>query len=360
MKYLSPLAFMLLLCTAFTSCLPEVSITQTEEVEFVSPDEDVTTSSSISFGSQSLHPNYAFLRTTPNEAGDGFNHVLVLTQSGVAVRGGDLTDYTSAGIIGIAFSSATESPVGNFPVLAEDASSGETGVMAAGGHSFFSFLSPVSELVNRSFASGSMDVVQDGDDYKIEIDLVAPGNDYSITGRFVGGVEDIILPEAEEVSAEEFSGESMLKRDSEEIPLQDAYLVEQESNSSDDRIYRLFLTEETVQNNGESLSGTTNALLMKLTIGNELKSGRYVVGREGSLSSVGFFARNEKDFVYASYLCRDMNFDTNSMLDDEPMDAGEVVILVEEDQVWIKFDYESTRGASLSGEYKGGIHTLLR
>ncbi len=360
MKNLTLFTLLLLFSAAFTSCLPEASLTLEEEPEEVNPVEEVTTSTNLSYGSYSLHPNFAYLRTTPNETGDGFNHTLIFTQRGVTLREGDLVDYTSAGIIGISFSSVEESPVGNFPVLAEDASPEETGVKAAGGQTFFSFASSPSSLMNRTFASGSMDIVQDGDAYKIEVDLVESENGFSITGRFVGSVKEILLPETEAVSAEEFSGENLLKREEEEIILRDAYLVPRENSLNSSSHYNLFITEESVTNEAGSLSGTTNALLMRLEINDQLKSGRYKLGRAGTLNNTGFFTRYERDVVNSSFLCREMDFTTNVMLDDEPMDAGEVVILVEADLVKIKFNYESSRGASLNGEYQGRIQTLSR
>jgi len=361
MKNLTLFALLLLFSAAFTSCLPEVTLTLEEEPEEVNPVEEVTTSTNLSYGTESFHPNFAYLRTTPNETGDGFNHIVLFTQRGATIRGGDLVDYTMEGVIGVAFSSVEESPVGNFPVLTEGASAEATGVTAAGGQTVFSYVSSPWSLMNRTFTSGSMDIVRnESGDYKIEVDLLESGTNYSITGRFVGGVQEIVLPEVEEVSVEEFSGENLLKRDEEEITLRDAYLVEQELSRDNETYYRLFLTEEPVENVEGSLRGVTNAMMMKLIINDELKTGRYELGRNGTLNTAGFFTRAENDFSHGSYLCRGMDFTTNSMQDDEPMDAGEVVILVEGDQIKIKFNYESTRGASLSGEYHGSLMTLRR
>ena len=52
-----------------------------------------------------------------------------------------------------------------------------------------------------------------------------------------------------------------------------------------------------------------------------------------------------------------MNFDENRAADDEPMDTGETLVSVDGDTFSIKFNFMSSRGAEMKGEYHGQIIT---
>jgi len=358
MKNLTFFTFLLLFCGLFTSCLNETSSAVVEEMEEVVPEEEVTLNIfdlTYYSGTESYELNYAYLRTVPIANGEKYQHTLVFTSEPAIGHDNDLTKEVSSGVVGVTYVSSSESPSGSFSALAEEEATTGNGIVSAGGRPSASFTRSSFNLTDVNYDAGMLDVVIEEGKFRIELDLPGGENGYPISGKYTGPVTMLNLPEYPEVIPADFTGASGMDRSGETFELSNAYLVKIGRVVEGRTTYRLFVTEERADDGSGELTGTTNAMLVYLKTRDGIKSGHYPLYNDGRYS--GYFTKQERDISTGSYLCRNMNFDTGAMEDDEPMDNGVAIILVDGDEFKIKFTYQSSRDAEVEvvGEYHGTI-----
>jgi hypothetical protein len=273
--------------------------------------------------------------------GETYRHHLVLSATDV-LDGDDLRSDAEVPTVAILLESTRISPAGEYrrnDGLVDAAASMQYDVTQG-----FNFLR--SQSYDRESA---VTITTQGDELIILVDIFS--NSFSsstIRGSFRGPVVQV-EPSVPEVSPDEFIGESFMTRDTESFDLTNAYLVQFNNR------YKLFLSEEPVHEVTQ-LTGTSNVMLMYLSASSngELRTGRYKIDRN-DFSGIGYFSTEMASTISSTYFCRDMNFETNNMADDEGMDTGETLVRVDGDQFSIKFDYLSSRNGHVEGEYHGEI-----
>lgn len=350
MRNLTLFLLFCLLGTSLTSCIEDISFsTPVDETSGVSEPNPIGDQHNFRLGSTDVKVDFAYLQTTPLQGGETFSHHLVLTGRDV-LQDGDLLSGVSTPVVAVSFTSNSASPVGTFPLVREGDS--EPGVQALGGRSSFNFATNGPTIAGNSYTAGELVVTAEGDDFAVTFDFSMPGNFdfFKLEGNYLGAIKTIETP-AVEVGDEEFSGESFMRRNQEEFPVTNAYLVKYDSH------YRLFLSDRPVHEAEElTLSGTSNVMLFMMPGENSamIRSGRYQLGNAFT-TRAGYFEQLRGAQFKQSYFCRDMDFDLDRAADDEHMDEGETLVQVNGDVFKIKFNFMSSRNGHVEGEYHGQI-----
>lgn len=339
MKFFTRFLFLSVLCMSLFSCIEEASqslITSPEEST-----EQGELSSNFEIGDNDADIAYGYIQTTVLPDGETYRHHLVLSATDV-LDGDDLRSDAEVPTVAILLESNRISPAGEYRH--------NDGLVDAAASMQYDVTQGFNLLRSQSYDRESVvTITTQGDELIILVDVFSNRfSSFTIRGSFRGSVVPV-EPSVPEVSTDEFIGQNFMTRDAEMFDLTNAYLVQNSSG------YKLFLSEEPVHEVTQ-LTGTSNVMLMYLSGGStgELRTGRYQIDRE-SFGGTGYFSTELASTFSGTFFCREMNFATNSMADDEGMETGETLVHIDGEQFKIKFDFISTRNGHVEGEFQGTI-----
>ena len=353
MTFVTRILFLCLLSVSFFSCIEEVDTTirpSTEPGWTLEPEDPATTEvGQFRIGSNTVELAHAYIHTSPAPEGENFQHHIVLSSEDVLVDG-DLRSSREIPTIALLLESSSSSPIGNFTVAAGS-------LLDANGSRAYAVSRGNFLLRGLEFDSGSsVTITANGDEFVIKADIRHNTVSYY---TFNGVYEGSVLPiasggaggnEAEAIDPDLFTGENFMTHNDQPFDLTDAYVA------FDGDSYRLYLSDRPVFVANE-LTGTSNVMLLFLSAASngDVAPGRHTISDDSFGNEGYFFAATNSSAIRSSYFCRNMNFDTNRADDDEPMDTGETLVRIEDDNVSIKFNFTSARGAEVQGEYHGEI-----
>jgi hypothetical protein len=339
MKLFTRFLFLSALCMSLFSCIEETS-----QSIISSPEESIEQgepNSSFEIGYDDADITHGYIRTTAMPDGETFSHHLVLSATDV-FDGDDLRSNTEVPTVAILLESNRLSPAGEYKR--------NDGLVDAAASMEYNVTQGPNLYRHQVYDSEStVTITTQGDELIVMVDIFSSNlPSLTIRGSFRGPVVPV-EPNAGEVSDEEFTGQNFMSRDAETFDLTNAYLVQNSSG------YKLFLSEEPVHQAAQ-LTGTSNVMMMYLSTSSngELRTGRYQIDRE-SFGGTGYFSTEMASTIGSTFFCRDMNFATNNMADDEGMETGETLVQTDGDQFKIKFDFISTRNGHVEGEFQGTI-----
>ena len=349
MQQLRTLLPLVLLCLVFTSCVEDT----TETIVLSEP--DVTEPAALAanqfrLGSETvdLPFGYVFTEHRPNE--EAYLHRVVLTSDDVH-ENGDLAGSTPHAVE-IVLRSRTAAVAG---VYTEVAGSDGNRVQQVGYMQTVNFSQMYGTVAYRNYDASRVEITET--DGILSLTIAATSRYYvAITGNQTTGLRPVdpdAVTEPVTFSDADFAGPNAVAYGTDETPITNAYLTTNPGRGS----YELFLSTSPVDIADGELVGRGDAVMIRFVQADEPTTGRYDHG----VTSGGYFSslRGEATGTFSAF-CRNINYVTNTMDDDETMDDGEALVEIDGDQVRISFVYQSRRHPypEVSGTFVGPLERV--